>query len=590
MPRSLEYRLQPDDQLCFVRIPKTGSTTLISILDAQFALSEICPYLVAELPHADPAELDRYRLFRDHFDYDIKNYLSRSPVYLTMLRHPIDRAISYYEFCKRGTNPGPFDQYLKQAANQGLKAFVCHPDPTIRIRTANLQIRQIAAGLGNRHANPFEASPLESQYSDDDLLALAKAHLQEFAFVGVTERFNDAVLLLAYIFGWYPVKDYQSLRVANKKAKRDELDQDTLNAIAEANQQDLELYEYAQHLFAEQYQQMQMELQQKYGEFNLDQTHRVLEKHYEARYTERSPDRLTTLDFNFLQAMSGSGWHRRNGAYSGLRVKGIPFRWTGPGTESTLDFPLAIETDLTIRIRVTNAVTADVLESLQLKVNGQIIPLTLSLRRGNTAVFEGILPQSILATSSRLTRLTFCVNRTVSLQAINPSGSDQRIVGLAIQGLQIFPPTTFPEQAGFGQFLFPQFDPPWDETVAFIQQWLQPDDAIAAPIEFSEKFPQQFCSYRQSFTQQPGLTWVVIHKGFMTEIDFASLQWTIQHLKPVLANAVFVVFSNHSTCPSLQSDRPAHLQAFWQDCQQFCLKRWGIENQWVNRFLGWLNR
>jgi hypothetical protein len=556
---SIEYELQEHDQLCFVRIPKTGSTTLVAVLDAQFNVAEICPILVADLPQASPEELAKYKLFRDHFDYDIHEFLPHKPVYMTMLRHPVERAVSYYEFCKRCQNQGTFDQYLREATSKGLKEFTAHPDPTIRIRTANLQTRQIAAGLGSRHSNPFEPSPLESTRSEAELLALAKEHLDEFIFVGLTERFQDSILLLTYIFGWYPLSEYPSLRVAAKKSDR--VDQDTMDAILEVNQLDLELYQYAQQIFADRFSKMLQELSVKYSEVES-----ALEKHYETRYIERQLTPLKSIDFNFLQALSGSGWHRRNGFYSGLRITSTPFRWTGPSTESTVDFPLATETDLTIRIRITNAAVPDILDSFKLKANNCPIALNPLMRRGNLAVFEGIIPQIVLVSDRPFTRLTLSVNRTVSLQEVHPNSTDKRVVGLAVQRIQIFPTTEQPPTPEGDYMLFPIGDRFWAEAADFLQQHLQPEEKLAAPTEFMERFPQEFLPYSNSFENQPNLSWVVIHKGLLAEVHSISLKWTAKSCNPVFANEVFVIFSR---CKALQKlDRNSlHLRSFWQTWQ-----------------------
>jgi hypothetical protein len=574
--QSLEYRLKKDDFLCFVRIPKTGSTTLVCFLDAQFHLEEICPVLVADLPVASSESLAQYRLFRDHFDYDIYQYLPRKPVYITMLRHPIDRAISYYEFCKRCSNTGAFDQYLREAASKGLKEFITHPDSTIRIRNCNLQTRQLAAGLGSRHADPFNPSHLEEQYSDETLLSLAKEHLESFQFVGITEEFQRSLFLLSYTFGWYPVTDYQSLRVASAKSKKADLDQDTVEAILAVNPLDIELYQSAQMLFANRYAQMITELSAKYGSIagsaelaasNSDPPLVSLLKHYEERYAEHKPPAITELDFDFLQPISGSGWHRRNGAYSGLIVTSTPFRWTGPGIQSTLDFPLATHEDLIIRIRITNAAAPDILDSLRLSVNDHPVTLSACLRRGTLAVFVGTIAQAVLKSERPLTRLTFHVNRTLSLQAVDPSSPDSRVVGLAVQRIQIFPATGCPKPASFADLFFPQTRSAWRATAEFLQSHLQPSEKVMAPVEFTDLLSHQFRSYAQPFL--PDASWVVVRKGFLAEVHAPSLQNTLETMFPVFANEVFVLFTARSDLNRLPEQDP-HLRSFhalWQQRQ-----------------------
>ncbi|MCY7281976.1 MAG: hypothetical protein LH679_00760, partial [Cyanobacteria bacterium CAN_BIN43] len=43
MSQPTEHRLTPDEQLCFIHIPKTAGTTLTSLLNSKFHQSKICP-------------------------------------------------------------------------------------------------------------------------------------------------------------------------------------------------------------------------------------------------------------------------------------------------------------------------------------------------------------------------------------------------------------------------------------------------------------------------------------------------------------------------------------------------------------------
>jgi hypothetical protein len=85
-----------------------------------------------------------------------------------------------------------------------------------------------------------------------EILALAKKNLQEaFTVVGLTERFDETLLLLKNAFYWRNVF-YVKLNVTRSRPQSDEISPETRCAIHEHNQLDLELYHYAQELFAEQ--------------------------------------------------------------------------------------------------------------------------------------------------------------------------------------------------------------------------------------------------------------------------------------------------------------------------------------------------
>ncbi|MGJ3254661.1 MAG: hypothetical protein ACFE0J_26540 [Elainellaceae cyanobacterium] len=580
---SIEHQLTDDEQLCFIRVQKTGSSTLTSIVDSKFHVDRIWsppPYKLP-LPSTPPADLESYDLFRGHFGYDIRNFLPKKPIYITMLRHPIQRVISLYKFYSRRPDHPDSSMASKVATSSSIEDFVRSPIPQVRARTSNCQAHQIASGFWDDNLTDLLTMP------DADLLALAKEHLDQFAFVGLTERFNESILLLSYVFGWYPGLEYQSLRVSSSGSHLSEINPDLVALISDYNSVDLQLYDYAQTWFESRFSQMIEELASRYGNrphnrsrlnqgdsnAQIDDADRLetllhrLERHYEHRYAALNIPKTSIIDFDVSQPMSGSGWHRRNGPHNGLRGNANSFRWTGPGTVSTLDFPLVASSDLLIRVHISNAIAPDVLESLSLRVNDQPIVLDTFFRRGLTTVFQGRIPQAVVNTSDRpVTRLTFDVNRTDSPQANNPHSPDRRLVGVALSRLQIFPVAVESDPSEHVFYPFPDNDPYWLEAVDFIRQHSGSREIVAAPGEFYQKFPDQFCSYLSAFYTKPELTWVIIHQGLIDETHFTSTKWAMRSLHPVFINPVFVILSRRRNLPRLS---PAS-----KDWMSFKLKFW----------------
>jgi len=489
--KPLEYKLKPDDQLCYIHIPKTAGSTLTAIADANFDVRTIAPaprHLAEINPAAKTANtsdeiaelLTHYRLIRGHFSCNEIRKVLRQPVYMTVLRDPIDRVISVYEFFRRAGERGEAETHeyerLMAAASHNLLHFVQHPDPIVRVRTCNYQTQQLAQWDGAR------AELLK--LSEAELLDAAIRSLETFAWVGLTEQFQDSVFLLAYIFGWHPAVEYQSLRVVTQKSRRTGIADEVIAAIAAQNQLDTALYHYAKQRFERQFLQMLTELNQQYGlaDFQLPsvkgdgwdsaelkwgdgdrptlaQLKPSLERHYETRFLAAHPSPFTTLDFDFRQATFGTGWHRRNGGSNGLKSTGVPFRWTGPGTSSTLDFPLVTKTDLAVKLHISNSVAVDVLDSLTLTVNShpvKLLPIEspsveqtaqAKTRGGRSALpsrresrlLQGTIPRSALVSSRGFVRFTVSVNRTAPLLSITQKPADTRLVGVAVRRLELVP-------------------------------------------------------------------------------------------------------------------------------------------------------
>ncbi|NJR40178.1 MAG: sulfotransferase family protein [Leptolyngbyaceae cyanobacterium CSU_1_4] len=569
MSQPIEHRLTPDEQLCFIHIPKTAGTTLTSLLNSKFHQSKICPAEVwSELVDIPKEELTQYQLFRGHFFYEMGDLLPQKPVYITMLRHPIERVISGYEFMRRNV-PTRTEALLNhhKAKTMSLMEYVSDLDnPSM----ANSQTRHLSL----------------SRYKDDPeaWLAVAKQHLSEFACFGLVERFQDSMALLSYTFGWNPLAEYSNLMIGARRLKQDQLEPEVLETIATRNSLDLALYQYAQELFATRHAQMVQILQERYGSIagNCLETMALpdlLEQHYRDRYAEQPPSLTAHLDFNFNQALSGSGWHLREGNES-------VFRWTGPGTTSTLDLPLAIQ-DLTLEFCVVNAIAPDILQSLTLKVNDRPIPLGVLYHHGIT-LFQATIPRTALISNAPFTRLTFQVNRTTSPQDLNPHDPDRRPVGLAFSAVQTFPTpeigkpeTGKPETSKLAAALFAS--QPWEETASFIQRHLQPHHQILAPTVFRARFPQPIPAYTSPLPSlrnyNPSLQkfqWAILHKGMMAENGalLGKLAW--MGLVPLYANEVFVVFGKSQkarantariayTSPHVKSLYIGSLKYFWQN-------------------------
>ena len=334
------YHLQDDDQLCFIHIPKTAGTTLTSILDSKFDRDRICPeHRLIELRDYPAEKVAAYRLFRGHFSHDISLLLpqwsedqpERSLPYLvTMLRDPVERVISAYEFMKTCIIIHPQAAVTQHKARTlPLKDYIRDPDVSGVI---NAQTRQLAG----------RAWRGEARSAHSDWLDAARAHLEGFAFVGLTERFNDSMDLLNYTFGWSPLQQVQQLMVGSKTLKREQLTAEELEVILEHNQLDMALYDSAKTLFEARHQSMPERLHALSGPRDasaptrspIDNTYRQqLEQHYETCFTQTLPPPTHRLTFTFEQGFSGSGWHGWEG-----EERHLPFRWTGPGPSQPSTF------------------------------------------------------------------------------------------------------------------------------------------------------------------------------------------------------------------------------------------------------------
>ena len=102
IPNSFEYNLKKNDILYFLHIPKNAGTSLIAILENYFDLNSIFQgkYWQNLILHK-PKNFSKLRFFRGHFGYGLHRILQRKPIYITMLRDPVERTLSDYYHIRR---------------------------------------------------------------------------------------------------------------------------------------------------------------------------------------------------------------------------------------------------------------------------------------------------------------------------------------------------------------------------------------------------------------------------------------------------------------------------------------------------------
>ena len=80
--------------------------------------------------------------------------------------------------------------------------------------------------------------------SESDLKEAKQKIDNRFAAVGITERFDESLLLMKRLFGWRQVY-YQKRNVTKKRPRKEKIDQSTLQTIKSHNHYDIRLYNYA---------------------------------------------------------------------------------------------------------------------------------------------------------------------------------------------------------------------------------------------------------------------------------------------------------------------------------------------------------
>lgn len=237
-------RLGERDLVWFLHIPRTGGTSFFEILTRGFPASAVLeggdrPRLAEDLRAMPREELARYRLLSGHHDASITALPDRVPRFVTMLREPVARSMSYYRMLRRT----PRHPLHALACGSTLREFLEHPDGGGA--DADRQTHELAGAVDGAPAGPG------GSLRGAALLELARERLEELAFFGLRERFEESVRLLEATFGWEPTHPLPHLNSSGATNHPLRLDARELELAQERNRLDLELYRFARRLWRE---------------------------------------------------------------------------------------------------------------------------------------------------------------------------------------------------------------------------------------------------------------------------------------------------------------------------------------------------
>lgn len=219
----------PVATVVFSHVPKTAGTSFEAYLAGQFKMSEVLHVNAPDLnrlPAVIGMKKNLPRLICGHHPMHGMLYqlLPEVPLHhITVLRNPIDRVLSYYNYvCGKTDHPmhGPamsmgFEDFLDQA-----------PSPELH----NGQARRFAGQLHH------------TDLTDENLLTTATDVLTHcFSQVFTTCCLSDAVETLHNTLGFAQRTLPQANR-SNKRISRNELTASQLSAIEQYNQADIELF------------------------------------------------------------------------------------------------------------------------------------------------------------------------------------------------------------------------------------------------------------------------------------------------------------------------------------------------------------
>lgn len=256
----------PPDLLIQFHVPKTGGTSLSSMVKHAFRKEEIFESInegeevygglslitfeccKERLFGRGPEGLKRIRYLSGHLPFGVHALFERPAKYITVLRHPIERVISIFHFNSQYNN-----RYAREGRVISFEEFV---ESRRDINLHDYQVRLLSGAPELDAPAPLSPSDevLPSAAVEKRHLEQAKRNIEEhFLAAAPVDQLTDLGLMLRIIYGWpmrHLFNEYKNRTKARPRQK--EIAPQLLRIIEDCNRHDIELCEWATERFARQ--------------------------------------------------------------------------------------------------------------------------------------------------------------------------------------------------------------------------------------------------------------------------------------------------------------------------------------------------
>jgi tetratricopeptide (TPR) repeat protein len=401
--------------VCFMHIGKVGGHAICRELYGRFDAQRIFNGASEQMDVITPADLQNYDLILGHWSYCHVAKLPRPRFLFSMVRDPIERVLSNYEFLR--TYQGPVDEAsaerIRLAKELELEDFLEQEHPQVRSVVDNHQTRFFAGD--------WRGAPRTTP----DTLKTALSRLDDFDFIGIHERYHESLQALCALLDWTPWPAGIRVNVTPRRRRVADLPARTLERIRAFNAYDLELVDRIRARFEAQFRDILERL--------VAVNHRALR-----RPSETAPGDSVYLGFD--QGLIGNGWHYRE------QNERDTFRWLGPGTSASVTVEVAAATDVIVELHVVDWTDQHALDSLALSVCGEFCQRCTfdyvdNATEGKRAAVRWNVPQRLATASAPFLDLTFHISSAARQRQIGEQDREDRLASLAVSVVRVYPLT-----------------------------------------------------------------------------------------------------------------------------------------------------